>query len=164
MDPITAPDARDIQRPRKADTPSETPVSSTPPKPAGRKRLGTADLKKQRPRRTKLVYLPGHDGEVEVAEVRPGELAEINAKCIIHTPEEDGGEKVDWDGRRRSFYLIAKALRNEQGQPVYQGDNYLYGAEIVANEFDNEEHELLIAAVNEVSGLTKEARETAKKG
>jgi hypothetical protein len=139
-------------------------------KKAGKKRLGKADMEKRRPRKRELVYLPERDGEVEIQELRPGDMNEITDKCMIRKPHSDpklaalGMKESDYEGKKRAAYIIAKGLLDEHGKPMYYGDDYIYGAEKVLSEYSNAEQDLLYRAIARLSGVDKEGRELAGKG
>jgi hypothetical protein len=139
-------------------------------KATGRKRLGKADMQKRRPRKRALVYLPERDGEVEIQELRPGDMNEITDKCMIRKPHSDpklaalGMKESDYDGKKRAAYIIAKGLLDEFGKTMYRGEDYISGAEYVLAEFSNAEQDLLYREIAKVSGIDKEGRDLAGKG
>jgi hypothetical protein len=162
MEPTAAPPE---QKPLEVEDGGKAEKKGT-----GRKRLGKADMEKRRPRKRALVYLPERDGEVEIQELRPGDMNEITDKCMIRKPHSDpklaalGMKESDYDGKKRAAYIIAKGLLDENGKPMYYGDDYIYGAEKILGEFSNAEQDLLYREIARVSGIDKEGRELAGKG
>lgn len=139
-------------------------------KPAGRKKLTKADMEKRRARKRASVYLPERDGEVDIQELRPGDMNEITDKCMIRKPHSDpklaalGMKESDYDGKKRAAYIIAKGLLDENGKPMYYGEDYVYGAEKVLSEYSNAEQDLLYREIARISGIDKEGRELSGKG
>lgn len=150
-------------------TPDEKPAEVEPTAPK-RKRLTRADVEERRARKRTVVYLPERDAEVELQELRPVDMSVISDKCQIRRPHSDpamaaiGMKEIDFDGKRRAAYIIAKALLNERGVPMYMGDDYIWGAELIQSEFSNAEQDLLYKEATKLSGIDKEGREAAGKG
>lgn len=116
------------------------------------------------------VYLPNAGKRFQVAKVRPGQLAWVTNQCIVKKPDpdHDGQELQEWDATKRGFLMVAIALRDKKGRPMFPGTlddpgQWIYGAMKVMNETDNEDYGLLFLAVNDLSGLTRRSRETAGK-
>ncbi len=162
MEPTAAP-------PEKQQ-PLEAADSGKDKKATGRKRLGKADMEKRRPRKRELVYLPERDGDVEIQELRPVDMNEITEKCMIRKPHSDpklaaaGIKESDYQGKMRASYIIAKGLLDENGKPMYPGEMYIAGADLVQSQYSNAEQDLLYREIARISGIDKEGRELAGKG
>ncbi len=127
-------------------------------------------LSKKRPP-IRSVTLPVSDTRDEAATfdligLTPLEMSEINKRCLMTVPDPDrpGETKVEWDGSKRQFYMVAKALLDEDGKRMYPGETgYVLGAEQVGSQCSNAEIEALFEAVQIASGLDKKARDAVGK-
>jgi hypothetical protein len=144
--------------------PADAPVQD-PEHSSGKQSLLT---RKRRPHRK--VTLPASESRETahdqlIAALTPMEIAEINTRTFEHVPDPNrpGEVMVKSDGKR-SFYLIAKALREPDGKPTYPGDQYVLGAEQIGASLDQSEIDLLLAEVNDHSGISKKARDLVGKG
>jgi hypothetical protein len=137
--------------------------------PPQRRVLGKADLDQRRIRKSERVYLNDMDADALFAELRPADMVEISAKCMVEKPHsdpkraKDGEKEIIWDGRKRAAYMIARSLRTEKGTPMYPGDDYIYGGERVLQDWTTRDYNTAFEAVQRVSAMTKEAIEAAKK-
>ncbi len=145
--------------PAKASGPDQEPVTA-----------GKSGLLNRKRTPNKKITLPVSEAREHLHEqlmggLSPLEMAEINKRCLVTVPDPNNPaeSKVEWDGSKRQFYMIAKAMREPDGKPSYPGTQYVLGAEQVGSGLDNSEIEILFEAVQDLSGLSKRARETVGK-
>lgn len=157
-----------VKKLEEQETKTDPQQAAATPK---RKRMTRADVEQRRPRKKVLVDLPERDAEVELQELRPGDMAVISDKCQIRKPHSDpalaaiGMKEIDFDGKKRAAYIIAKAMLDEKGNPMYPGnEDFIWGAEWVQQEFSNAEQDLLYKEATRISGIDKEGREASGKG
>lgn len=146
------------------NAPANVPGETQAPVTSGKSGL----LSRKRPAHRK-VTLPASESretahEQYVAALSPLQMAEIGQRTFkyVADPDRPGEVKAEADGKR-SFYMIAKALRDPDGSPTYKGDAYVLGAEQVGQMLDQSEIDLLLDAVNDVSGMSKKKRDEVGK-
>lgn len=146
--------------PDQQSAPAEASGPTQEPGTTGKSGL----LNRKRPAPRKVI-LPASEAREQphtanVAALTPMQMAEISQRTFKYVPDPNNkGEVMAQADGKRSFYMIAKALREEDGKPTYPGDQYVLGAEQIGTMLDQSEVDLLLEAINDVSGLSTKKRD-----